>query len=188
MSPSFKVVIVGAESSGKTSIVKRMFGRQVSAQEESTVSVECQDLSILIQSLNTKVNFELYDLPGSERYMVLNRMYLRDTNAALIVYDATNRDSMQAAEAWMQELRETAPEQCIVAVTGNKLDASNKQVGMQDGQAFARKHNLKIVSEVSAKTGESVDSLFQKLAVACYENKDNFVSGLITFLFNDHGF
>jgi len=42
--------------------------------------------------------------------MVLNRMYLRDTNAALIVYDSTSRQSMDRAESWIQELKETAPE------------------------------------------------------------------------------
>ena len=90
--------------------------------------------------------------------MVLNRMYLRDTNAALIVYDSTRRESMERAEAWIQELKETAPEQCIVAVTGNKLDANNKrQVQLADGQGFARKYDIKIVSECSAHTGENVD-------------------------------
>lgn len=47
---------------------------------------------------------------------------------------------------------------------------------MQDGQSFARKHNIKIVTECSATTGEQVDSLMQKLAVACYEERDKFVS------------
>ena len=64
----------------------------------------------------------MYDLPGSERLMTLNKMYLRDTNAALIVYDTTNRESIQQAEAWMQELKETAPEQTILALAGNKMD------------------------------------------------------------------
>ena len=77
--------------------------------------------------------------------MVLNRMYLRDTNAALIVYDTTNRQSMQEAETWMNELNETAPEQCIIALAGNKLDANSKQVQMQEGQGFARKHEIKII-------------------------------------------
>lgn len=77
--------------------------------------------------------------------MVLNRMYLRDTNAALIVYDTTNRKSMQEAETWMNELNETAPEQCIIALAGNKLDANSKQVQMQEGQGFARKHEIKII-------------------------------------------
>ena len=36
---SFKVVIIGGESVGKTSIVKRIFGKQCSAHEEPTVAV-----------------------------------------------------------------------------------------------------------------------------------------------------
>jgi len=38
---------------------------------------------------------ELYDVPGDEKFMALNRMYLRDTNAALIVYDVTNPESLK---------------------------------------------------------------------------------------------
>ena len=94
MSNSFKVVIIGGESTGKTSIVRKIFRKQINPNEEPTVSVVGQDLGITIQSLNQEVNLELYDLPGQERYMVLNRMYLRDTNAAMVVYDITNRESL----------------------------------------------------------------------------------------------
>ena len=48
------------------------------------------------------------------------------------------------------------------------MDSTNKQVSIQDGQGFARKHDIKIISEVSAHSGENVDSFFQKLALAIY--------------------
>ena len=108
--------------------------------------------------------------------MILNRMYLRDTNAALIVYDVTRRESMEQAEQWIQELKETAPEQCILALAGNKMDEGSRQVQMQDGQGLARKHDIKIISETSGKSGENVDQLFQRLAQTCYEKRDTFVS------------
>ena len=56
------------------------------------------------------------------------------------------------------------------------MDSSNKQVSIQDGQGFARKHDIKIISEVSAQTGENVDSFFQKVALSIYQNKEHFVS------------
>ena len=34
-------------------------------------------------------------MPGAERFVVLNRMYLRDTNAALIVYDVDSTESLK---------------------------------------------------------------------------------------------
>ena len=160
MSNSFKVVIIGGDQTGKTSLVRRILHKQVNPNEAATVSVQAQDCRVTIQALSTDVNMELYDLPGQERYMVLNRMYLRDTNAAVIVYDCTRSESMRHAEAWMEELKETAPEQCIVALAGNKMEVGSKQVNMAEGQAFARKHDIKIVSEVSAMSGENVESLF----------------------------
>ena len=39
MSNSFKVVIIGGESVGKTGLVKRMFKKNVEPNEEPTVSV-----------------------------------------------------------------------------------------------------------------------------------------------------
>jgi len=50
---------------------------------------------------------------------------------------------------------------------------------MGDGQGFARKHDIKIVSEVSAQSGENIDSLFQKVALTCFQNKDKFVSAVL---------
>ena len=72
----------------------------------------------------------------------------------------TQRESIEEAEAWMQELRDIAPEQCIVALAGNKLDKNqHREVQMGDGQGFARKHKIKIISEVSAMNGENVGEL-----------------------------
>ena len=173
---SFKLVVIGGDASGKTSFVRRAFGRPINEHYEATTTVESQDLPITIQSLNQKIVFEIYDLPGSDRFMVLNRMYLRDTNAALIVIDQTNSESLHHAEAWVQELKETAPESAILAVAFTKHDSMNKAVSVQEGQAFARKHNIKMMSEVSAISGNEIVSLLQKIAVACYESKDQFVS------------
>ena len=69
-----------------------------------------------------------------------------------------------------------------MALAGNKLDANNKQVNMSDGQGFARKHDIKIVSEVSAMSGENVDNLIQQLSLACYNNRAKFVSIHISYI------
>ena len=55
--------------------------------------------------------------------MGLNRMYLRDANAALIVYDVTNKESLDRAKVWIEELRDTSPSELIIFLCGNKLDA-----------------------------------------------------------------
>jgi len=54
--------------------------------------------------MNQEVIMHLLDLPGRESFMVLNRMYLRDANAAIIVYDVNNAKSFEDAEMWISEL------------------------------------------------------------------------------------
>ena len=49
-------------------------------------------------------------------------MYLRDTNAALVVYDVNDSDSLKAAEKWIVELEETAPSEIVIALAGTKRD------------------------------------------------------------------
>ena len=54
--------------------------------------------------------------------MVLNRMYIRDTNAALIVYDVTKPESLRQAEQWVQELKEYAPTEAVFSGCGTHMD------------------------------------------------------------------
>jgi len=120
---------------------------------------------------------ELYDVPGDEKFMVLNRMYLRDTEAALILYDVTDKQSLVKAEQWIKELKEFAPSETVLSLAGSKIDyAGAHNVSSQDGQNFARKHGIPVCMEVSAKSSKNVDALFHQIAVQCYESRDKFVS------------
>ena len=66
----------------------------------------------------------LWDLPGKDAFIGLSRMYLRDTNAAIIVYDVNSIESLNAAERWISELQETAPSEVMIALAGTKKDKS----------------------------------------------------------------
>ena len=50
---------------------------------KSTDSVKSLSVMIQLHTMDKEVNLELWDLPGRGDFIVLNRMYLRDTNAAL---------------------------------------------------------------------------------------------------------
>ena len=57
----------------------------------------------------------------------MNRIYFRDTTAALVVYDITNRNSLMTdAEHYIQDIRDNAPGNCIIALVGNKSDLFEK--------------------------------------------------------------
>ena len=70
------------------------------------------------------IEMDVWDLPGKEQYRILNRMFLRDTNVALIVYDCSKQDGLQSALIWLQEVKEYAPTSCLIALVGSKQDKS----------------------------------------------------------------
>ena len=75
-----------------------------------------------LQATNNSLDLWLWDLPGKDSFIGLSRMYLRDTNAAIIVVDVTNADSLLAAERWLNELNETAPSDILIALAATKKD------------------------------------------------------------------
>ena len=64
----------------------------------------------------------IWDIPGNEQTMALNRMYYRDAHAAVVLYDVTKEDSLEHAERWIEELREAAPTELIIVLAGNKME------------------------------------------------------------------
>ena len=77
---------------------------------------------------------QIWDLPGKSSFVALNRMYIRDANVALIMYDVNDASSLESVDHWIEELKENAPTELIIALAGNKKDASGSHaVSLQDG-------------------------------------------------------
>ena len=119
---SYKLVIVGGQGVGKTSLLDRKNKGNFNKNVESTNSVNAVNVKLRLQARDTNVELETYDLPGSEMFRQLNNMYLRDTNAALIVYDVSDKESLEHADQWMEILKEQAPSETVFSLCGNKMD------------------------------------------------------------------
>lgn len=64
----------------------------------------------------------------------------------------------------MTELLRNASPNIVIALVGNKLDlAANRQVTLEEGQAYAEEANL-LFTEASARTGDNVSEAFNKIA------------------------
>ena len=85
------------------------------------------------------MGFWTFDLPGQDQFLPLNRMYLRDANIALIVYDVTDPESLKKAEILITELKNSCPSELLMVLCGNKMDAAAPHaISLGDGQNFAK--------------------------------------------------
>ncbi|GAA5869785.1 hypothetical protein JCM3774_003847 [Rhodotorula dairenensis] len=115
-----KVVILGSQGVGKTSLITRSTTGRFSAARTSTIGASLLAKKLVID--NTKVHLQLWDAAGQERFRTLAPLFYRGALAAVLVYDVTDPASLQDVKFWMAEMRKNMPDELIVLVVGAKAD------------------------------------------------------------------
>ncbi|EPR78658.1 RAS-related protein RAB5 [Spraguea lophii 42_110] len=156
---SYKLVVLGHYSVGKTSLVMKYVKNQFNPNEESTIGAAFMTKTVLYPSFNVK--YEIWDTAGQERYNSLIPMYYRGAHVALIIYDITSTESFEVAKRWVEELSQEKPENFLKVMVGNKSDLENtcRRVSTEEASELAKEKNL-VFFESSAKTGFNIERIF----------------------------
>lgn len=161
-----KVIILGDASVGKTSITIRYTTKNFQESYVPTIGAQFQQPRIQLKNGNT-LKMNLWDTAGEEKFRSLLQIYYRESKGAILVYDITSIDSFTSIEkAWLPALADhIKKEEAVLFLVGNKKDipVKDKKVETEVAQRFAESNGM-IFVEVSAKSGEGIDELFNILA------------------------
>ena len=159
---TFKIIIVGDISVGKTSIIKRFIENKFSDELKSTLINENLKKKIRIDS-STIVTLNIWDTIGDERFRILTRQFYQDAHGALLIFDITNKETFNKLEIWIKDIIENTPPDCILMIIGNKYDLNeNRQVSYDDANILSQRFNI-FYYEVSAKNGNNIALAFEQL-------------------------
>tara|TARA_B100001250_G_C19691238_1_gene740380 strand:+ start:471 stop:1064 length:594 start_codon:yes stop_codon:yes gene_type:complete len=164
---SYKVVLLGDSSVGKSSVAIRFSKNEFSEFQESTIGAAFLTKTINDRKSinpNDKVRFEIWDTAGQERYHSLAPMYYRGAKAAMVVYDITSELSFEKAKEWVNELQQSANENMIISLVGNKTDIEYlRKVEKDKAIEYANQNDL-VFLETSAKSGDNITETFNRIA------------------------
>lgn len=159
---TFKMVVLGYYSVGKSSLVLKYVKGEFNPNEESTIGASFLTKTVFTQDCSIK--FEIWDTAGQERYNSLIPMYYRGAQVALIVYDITSVESFETAKRWVEELNFEKPREFMKVLIGNKSDLEqSRKVEYQEGRDYADSQGL-LFFETSAKTGNNIAEIFGAVA------------------------
>ena len=154
----YKLIVIGDELVGKTSILNRFKNNQFNAIYEPTVGLEFQSIPILID--DQSVNLLLYDVSGHQKFRSLIPLYASDVNIILLIYDISKTESFNNIDKWFSFLNNINKNEVIFALVGNKSDLDyNRKVKIEDAEKYAKERNF-IFQEVSAMNGDGIQELF----------------------------
>ena len=157
---TINLLTIGCASVGKSSISDRFCKGHFNPNLMHTVGIDYRIRTIPLKTKQLKIT--IWDTAGQERYHSLTPMYYKNARAAVVVFDVTSSSSFERAQKWMTELFEKATPGIVIALCGNKIDLENRQVSKEEAEEYANKVGC-LYMEVSAKTNENIDELFNQI-------------------------
>ena len=157
--PKIKIIFLGDQGTGKSSILNRFVNDKFDDKYQATVGLDFNSKIVKID--NQDVRLILFDTAGQEKFKSLIQMYTRDAQIIILVYDITRKESFESIPEWVNGLTNVKKEDVIFCLVGNKIDLPEKAVDTEEAKKYAENNNY-IFEEVSAKTGENFNSLFYK--------------------------
>ncbi|XP_068572442.1 ras-related protein Rab-6A isoform X2 [Cebidichthys violaceus] len=160
----FKLVFLGEQSVGKTSLITRFMYDSFDNTYQATIGIDFLSKTMYLE--DRTIRLQLWDTAGQERFRSLIPSYIRDSAAAVVVYDITNVNSFQQTTKWIDDVRTERGGDVIIMLVGNKTDLADKrQITTEEGEQRAKEMNVLFI-ETSAKTGYNVKQLFRRVAAA----------------------
>jgi small GTP-binding protein len=156
-----KLVVIGSQSVGKTSIINFYI---TGGNEILTMTTVQLAFSKKVEQIGDRtVSLQICDTAGQEQFQSVCPNFYRDAQAALVVFDVTSPDSFQRIRYWLDELNATMPESFLVCVVGNKVDlVEERAVTKEDSVNFAIENGA-LYQETSAVTGMGISAAFGKV-------------------------
>ena len=166
-----RVVLIGDSSVGKTSILNQLSDHSFNPYEVNTIGSNYQ---LFVEDVRgVKVEMQIWDTAGQEKFKSLGPIYFRNASAAIAVYDKTNHQSFDNIGNWIKNFRDVAGEKTTIAVAGNKADLKDAcEVSEHEASEWAKTMNF-IFMETSALSGVGIRELFSKVAAAIIDNQSS---------------
>ena len=158
-----KIIIIGDANVGKTCFIRRYVENKFFEVYSATIGVEFAMKQVKWDE-QTIFTIRFWDLAGQERFAKLSRVYYRDSNAAVVVFDVTSRQSFENAAKWKQEIdslvkyphsNDEIALPCVLAANKSDLEAA---VSQEEIEAFSVQYGFDHWFYTSSKNNLNLDN------------------------------
>ncbi len=169
---TFKILLLGDASVGKTSFTKRYCYNIFNPSERLTIGVDFHIKTIELS--NKRIKLQLWDVGGEERFRFLLPTYCLGANAAFLLYDITRLATLDNISEWLNIVREKGgPIPIMLVGAKTDLEETQRQVTRDYGIQIAEKNSMASFAEISAKDNVNVDDAFKVLTELTLERMNS---------------
>jgi small GTP-binding protein len=116
----YKICIAGSKGVGKSSLITRYVDDTFNEKSMKTIGVAFKRKEIKIKE-NLSIELNIWDFGGEQKYRILFPAYVNGAAASLLLYDTTDKNSLDDIKDWVQIIDDNSKE--IIKITiGTKID------------------------------------------------------------------
>ena len=123
---AISISLFGETSVGKTCIVGVFIGLDFQEEHLSTIGIEKNNTVIDLET-GERIKLKLWDTAGQERFHCVSLNSLKNSQASVIVFDLTNKESFDRVIDWLKQIREYSLK-LPIGLFGNKSDLEGRKV------------------------------------------------------------
>ena len=150
---SYKIILIGDSTVGKTSILNSYLKKNTTPS--STIGTEFAKKYVD----KYKLHLQIWDCAGQERYRALCKVYFRATDICILVFDLSNPSSLKSLrDYWINTYLENATKSYKFILVGNKSDLPIT-IDYNIIWQLSKTYNMKYI-ETSTVNKTNIDSIF----------------------------
>ena len=178
-STTYKIILIGDSSVGKTCLFKKLTTGNYSEKNISTIGMDRKSISVNIKIIENgsevekPFNIQLWDTAGQERFRSITKGYYKDSQGLLLLYDITNKETFENLDKWISGVRDSLGDEdkdnnkYIIILLGNKLDLAengDRKVTTEEALEKCKEFDIIWGGECSAKdfTAEELKKKFEE--------------------------
>jgi len=171
--PDIRFILWGDSGVGKSNLLMKYATDKFNPCFISTIGVDFKTKDVMFE--DKKYKLQIWDTGGNPHFRIITTAYLRSPLIALLCFSIDDKKSFTNLEehiSYIQNQRDEKGQYKIFIVSTKIDDETQRKVKKEDIAKFLSKYKFAYY-EVSAKTGENVDLLFND-AIMYELNPDKF--------------
>jgi small GTP-binding protein len=160
MTKVLKVCFIGADGTGKTSIILRYTKNTFSTSYLATIG--CDFYEISYPNEGDPIQVYLWDIASQKNFEIMRQHYLAYSHLTIVCVDI-NRNTDEFISPWINDLKKYVSPDAEYILVLNKIDLEPKIERIKELQTqYEQKYKVPVLI-TSAKTGENIGILFEEI-------------------------
>ena len=173
---NIKLIILGDSGVGKSSIIQRYYSNSFNENLQMTLKANFLEKAMIIN--NQKINLELWDTAGQEKYRSLTQIFVKNSKIIIFAYSVTSLKSFESLNFWYEFVQKEIRQNTIRGLAGNKTDLIfennyEEEVSEEKGKEFADKIGAFFALVSAKESSKEIISLINELIYNYLDNRES---------------